>query len=119
MATTASSGTLWLSMVTLVRDNPFPREQTEQLLGMPFSRFRALRRIEQATRTQRELADLMRVDGSAMTAIVRDLVDRGLVTRTPSPQDRRCNLIEITPAGREAMDRVRESKLAPTMLDAL
>ena len=107
-------------MVTLVRDNPYPKEHTEQLLGMPFGRFRALRRIEQSTRTQRELADLMGVDASAMSAIVGDLLDRGLVTRTPNPDDRRYNLIDITPAGRSLMDRVRQSgELAPAMFGAL
>jgi DNA-binding MarR family transcriptional regulator len=107
-------------MVTLVRDTHMDHGAVEKLLDMPFSRFRALRRLERHPRTQRELADLMGVDGSAMSGIVSDLVERGLVTREPSEIDRRCNQIAITAAGRETLDRVRASDtLAPDWFDAL
>ena len=116
----STPGALWLSMVTLVRDTHMDHGAVERLLDMPFSRFRALRRLERHARTQRELADLMGVDGSAMSGIVGDLVERGLVTREPSETDRRCNQIAITPAGRSALDRVRDSDtLAPDWFEAL
>ena len=116
----SSPGALWLSMVTLVRDNHMDHGAVETLLDMPFSRFRALRRLERHAQTQRELADLMGVDGSAMSGIVSDLVDRGMVTRQPSETDRRCNRITITAAGCSALDRVRDSDaLAPPWFDAL
>lgn len=107
-------------MVTLVRDTHMDHGAVERLLDMPFSRFRALRRLERHARTQRELADLMGVDASAMSGIVSDLVDRGLVTRVPSDADRRCNEVAITDAGRSALDRVRDSdSLAPDWFDVL
>lgn len=116
----STPGALWLSMVTLVRDTHMDHGAVERLLDMPFSRFRALRRLERHARTQRELADRMGVDGSAMSGIVSDLVERGLATREPSEVDRRCNQVTITSAGRAALDRVRDSDtLAPDWFDAL
>lgn len=49
--------------------------------------------------------------GTAMTAsnaskIVAELVDAGLVTRTVPRTDRRVTLLEVTPAGRRAVDRL-------------
>ncbi|MFC7585177.1 MarR family winged helix-turn-helix transcriptional regulator [Nonomuraea antimicrobica] len=40
------------------------------------------------------------IDRSDMVAIVNDLAERQLLQRTPDPQDRRRNIITITPAGR-------------------
>lgn len=48
---------------------------------------------------------------STMTAIVDRLEERGLVTRTPNPNDRRSVVLEATPTASEALLRYREGVL--------
>ena len=83
------------------------REHFETQLDMPFSRYRAMRRLERRPLTQRELAGLLGVDAPAASVIVGDLVGRGLVTRRLHPADGRSKIVEVTDAGRDWMDRVR------------
>jgi DNA-binding MarR family transcriptional regulator len=52
-----------------------------------------------------ELSRRTIVTGSNVTAVVDDLVDRGLVKRAVSPEDRRAAVIQITPKGQAAFDR--------------
>jgi DNA-binding MarR family transcriptional regulator len=60
------------------------------------------------------------IDRSDVVAALNDLADRGLIERSPDPDDRRRNVITITPAGREqlrGLDQVlagvQEKLLAP------
>jgi DNA-binding MarR family transcriptional regulator len=60
------------------------------------------------------------VDRSDVVAALNELADRGLVERSPDPDDRRRNVITITAAGRKelkALDKVldgmQEKLLAP------
>lgn len=99
---------IWLSMTELVMDNKLLwREHFESHLDVPFSRFRAMRRLERYPCTQRELAELLGVDAPAASVIVGDLVRRGLVTRRLHPEDGRAKIVEVTDAGRAWMDEVR------------
>jgi DNA-binding MarR family transcriptional regulator len=99
---------VWLAMTELVMDHKqLWRENFESQLDMPFSRYRAMRRLERRSLTQRELADLLGVDAPAASVIVGDLVGRGLVTRRSHPEDGRSKIVEVTDAGRNWMDRVR------------
>ena len=60
------------------------------------------------------------IDRSDVVAALNELADRGLIQRAPDPDDRRRNVITITPAGTEqlqALDEVlagvQEKLLAP------
>jgi DNA-binding MarR family transcriptional regulator len=44
-----------------------------------------------------------------VTRQVQQLEKTGYLTRVPDPNDRRAQRIELTPAGRDAVDRVREA----------
>jgi DNA-binding MarR family transcriptional regulator len=57
------------------------------------------------THTPKELADAERIQSQSLTRILAGLTERGLVTRTPDPQDGRRHLITITSAG---VDVLRE-----------
>ena len=57
--------------------------------------------------TQRELAAALGQRESAVTAMVRRLLDAGLVSRHPSPDDHRAHLLALTPAGTAALNLVR------------
>jgi DNA-binding MarR family transcriptional regulator len=76
-----------------------------------------------------ELARQERVQPPSMTRIVGGLVERGLVSRTPDPQDRRQGLVALTESGRQilAANRrrrdewlaVRLAELSPEERDVL
>lgn len=50
--------------------------------------------------SQRELAELLRLDPSQVVALVDELQVRGLVVRQPDPADRRANVVVATDRGR-------------------
>ncbi|MFI9580324.1 MarR family winged helix-turn-helix transcriptional regulator [Streptomyces sp. NPDC052236] len=58
-----------------------------------------------------ELAARLAVEASHVTRQVQQLQKAGYVTRVPDPDDRRAQRIQITPAGRETMDRIREASI--------
>ena len=47
------------------------------------------------------------LDRTTTAGVIKNLEDRGLATRTVSPEDRRAKIVEITPAGREVVTAVR------------
>ncbi|WP_416981695.1 MarR family winged helix-turn-helix transcriptional regulator [Streptomyces sp. T028] len=56
-----------------------------------------------------ELAQRLGVEASHVTRTVQQLQRSGYVTRVPDPDDGRAQRIELTDAGREAIDRVRDA----------
>jgi DNA-binding MarR family transcriptional regulator len=62
--------------------------------------------------SQRELAELLRLDPSQVVALVDDLQSRGLVVREPDPSDRRANVVVATEQGRALHDRASASARA-------
>jgi DNA-binding MarR family transcriptional regulator len=55
-----------------------------------------------------ELAARLAVEASHVTRQVQQLQKAGYLTRVPDPDDRRAQLIQLTPFGREAVERIRE-----------
>ncbi|MFF1603817.1 MarR family winged helix-turn-helix transcriptional regulator [Streptomyces mirabilis] len=62
--------------------------------------------------SQVEVAGRLGVDRTTMVALVDGLEDQGLVERRRSPQDRRKNIVELTPEGRDCLDRAERARLA-------
>ena len=89
----------WQAMRALVLDRYDRRKSVCEALGMSFIRAKALRRIAAGPMTMRELAAALGTDPGYTTVVVDDLEQRGLVTRTVSPDDRRSKIVTITPAG--------------------
>jgi MarR family transcriptional regulator for hemolysin len=58
--------------------------------------------------SQKQLADLLGVEGPTIVAMIDRLVAAGLVQRAQSPFDRRVKLIRLTEAGTALYARVRE-----------
>ncbi|MEV4972325.1 MarR family winged helix-turn-helix transcriptional regulator [Streptomyces scopuliridis] len=56
-----------------------------------------------------ELANRLAVEASHVTRQVQQLAKSGYVTRVPDPEDGRAQRIQLTPAGREVVDRIRET----------
>lgn len=120
-ATAPSAAELWFAMNSLVRDHAAEsRSRIDARIDMPFSRFRALRRVATRDLTQSELARRLGIDAPAASVIVNDLVDRGLVSREPRADDRRFKIVAITDAGRTVVDSLMsDPAIAPDMFDAL
>lgn len=53
--------------------------------------------------SQVEAAGRLGVDRTTMVSLIDGLEDQGLVRRRRSPQDRRKNMVELTPAGEECL----------------
>jgi len=58
--------------------------------------------------SQRALADLVGVEGPSMVSMLDRLEREGLVTRAPSPTDRRVKLVHLTDAGTTLYQQVRK-----------
>ncbi len=63
-----------------------------------------------STTTALALAEHVR--SPSMTATLNSLDERGLVERTPDPNDRRRQLISLTPTGWEQLERDRDTRYA-------
>lgn len=108
----------WRLIVELVMETRGNwRRKVAEATGLPFSRVRALWRLERGPRTLRELADDMGVDAPATTVLIDALEKRGLVKREPHPTDRRAKMVSLTAAGRRMMDVV--ARIADRPPDAL
>ena len=70
----------------------------------------AVLRLVQETEnpTQRQIANMLRQNESALTATVARLQKAGLLERTRSTQDRRAWTLAVTDKGRRALDKVAE-----------
>ena len=95
---------IWQSLVAWVMDSRGDwRRKVTDATGLPFSRLRALKRLDVAPMTLKDLAGAMSTDAPAATVAINDLENRGLVERRPHPADRRAKLVSITAAGRRVV----------------
>jgi len=94
------------TMRRLVLEQEDRRNEVSEALGMSFIRSKALRRLA-AGGPQRmsDLTVILATDKPYTTLIVDDLERRGLVLRSIDPDDRRCKIVTVTEAGREAAAR--------------
>lgn len=60
--------------------------------------------------TPAELAARLQVRVQSLTDPINDLDDRGLLSRTPDPDDRRRQLLEVTPAGEAILETDRAQR---------
>ena len=100
---------------TLVRRTQGPRAQ-EQLaaragLDLERAAYPLLRRIAEAViaRTS-EVASALSVDVSTVSRQVKQLELEGLVARQPDLTDGRASVLALTPAGHEALHRLRQTR---------
>lgn len=111
----------WRLIVELVMESRGAwRRKVTEATDLPFSRVRALWRLERGPRTLRELAEDMGTDAPATTVIVDALEARGLVKRAPHPGDRRAKDVSLTAAGRRMLHLVDDlADPPPAALSAL
>lgn len=71
--------------------------------------FATLVKIEDTEKkcTQQYLSDLLNLDKVTMVRILDYLFEKGMITRTVNPNDRREHLIQITAKGKKLMPKIR------------
>jgi DNA-binding MarR family transcriptional regulator len=76
--------------------------------GPPFGQLAVLGRLDrEGPASVSDLAVADRVRPQSMAQTVRELEDAGLVSRRPDPADGRRSFVELTPAGRQALNDSR------------
>jgi DNA-binding MarR family transcriptional regulator len=60
--------------------------------------------------SQLEAAGRLGVDRTTMVTLVDDLEAKGLAVRRRSPDDRRKNIVELTPAGQDCLRQAEEAR---------
>ncbi|WP_194906991.1 MarR family winged helix-turn-helix transcriptional regulator [Catenulispora rubra] len=78
------------------------RRAVEDATGVSFGRARALRRLVHGPLRMSELAARLGWDKPYTSNVVDDLEERGLVTRSVAPDDRRAKMVELTAEGHAA-----------------
>jgi MarR family transcriptional regulator, transcriptional regulator for hemolysin len=61
---------------------------------------------------QRQLADVVGIQGATLTHHLNGMEADGLLTRRRDPKNRRVHLVELTPAGEELFERLRTAAVA-------
>jgi len=89
----------------------FHRRSTEEMLGMRLKEYLVLSHLaDRPGITQQELGESMYLDANMMVLLLNDLEGRGFSIRRRDTEDRRRHVVEITPAGREALTRAEKAR---------
>ena len=82
------------------------RRSSEELLGMRLKPYMTLGYIrDHPGATQQELETALLIDANGVVLLLNELETAGHSVRRRDPQDRRRHIVELTAAGRQALDR--------------
>ncbi|MFI5010784.1 MAG: MarR family winged helix-turn-helix transcriptional regulator [Hyphomicrobiales bacterium] len=100
---------LWLRLLTcttLIESEI--RRRLRQGFGTTLPRFDLMAQLERAHggMTLNEVSKRMMVTNGNVTGLVERLVAEGLVDRRPAPNDRRAQVVRLTPKGRQIFQRM-------------
>lgn len=89
----------------------FNRRSTEEMLGMRLKEFLILSYLrDRPGTTQQELGEAMLLDPNSVVLLLNELESRGYSIRRRDAEDRRRHVVDITPAGREAVARAEKAR---------
>jgi DNA-binding MarR family transcriptional regulator len=89
----------------------FYRRSDEQLLGMHLRHLVALAYVrDHEGCPQQDLADAFCMDANNVVLLLNELEELGYVTRLRDPEDRRRHVVELTSAGRAALERTARAQ---------
>lgn len=87
------------------------RRTSEELLGMRLKQFLLLGYVrDHAGVSQQELETALLVDANGVVLLLNELEAAGFSVRRRDPSDRRRHLVELTPAGRVAVERAEKAR---------
>lgn len=81
-----------------------------QKFGITGGQYHVLRRIKSGMTSVSELAQARHISLPTVSRKVEHLVEKGLVARRESQQDRRCTILELTEAGEEIIREMEFSR---------
>jgi DNA-binding MarR family transcriptional regulator len=91
----------------------FSRRSTEELLGMRLKEFLVLSYLrDRPGTTQQDLGEALLLDPNAVVLLLNELEAEGLSIRRRDAEDRRRHVVDITPAGRDAVLRAEKAREA-------
>ena len=100
----------FISLLTQVH-KAFNRRTGEEVLGMRFKPYMTLGYIrDHPGTTQQELESALFIDANSVVLLLNELEAAQLSVRRRDPNDRRRHLVEITAAGRRALDRADKAR---------
>jgi DNA-binding MarR family transcriptional regulator len=89
------------------------KRASEEALGMRLKQFLTLSYIQDHENViQQELESALLVDANAVVLLLNDLETAGFVVRRRDPSDRRRHLVEVTRAGKAALERADKARTA-------
>jgi DNA-binding MarR family transcriptional regulator len=87
------------------------RRSTEELLGMRLRHFITLSYLrDHECAPQQRMCDMLNIDANNLVLLLNSLEEAGHVRRRRDPADRRRHLVELTPAGRRALERAERAQ---------
>ena len=88
------------------------RRSTEELLGMRLRHFITLSylRDHDPGVPQQQMCEMLSIDANNLVLLLNSLELAGHVRRRRDPEDRRRHLVELTPAGRRALERAERAQ---------
>jgi DNA-binding MarR family transcriptional regulator len=87
------------------------RRTAEELEGIRLKPFLALAHVrERGSVSQQDLESALMIDANSVVLYLNELEAAGYSIRRRDPSDRRRHLVEITPAGRAAVDRAEKGR---------
>ena len=100
------------SMVLLTRlAKVVYRRSSEELLGMRLRRFVTLSYLRDHGRVpQQQMCEMLSMDANNLVLLLNELEAAGHVTRWRDPGDRRRHIVELTAAGRAALERAERAQ---------
>jgi DNA-binding MarR family transcriptional regulator len=108
----SDSGSGLISLLTQV-SKALHRRTTEELLGMRLKQFMLLGYVRDHGNggvSQQELETALLIDANSVVLLLNELEAAGLSIRRRDPHDRRRHLVDLTAAGRVAVDRAEKAR---------
>src|ERR1700730_1099531 len=108
----SDSGSGLISLITQI-SKALHRRTTEELLGMRLKQFMLLGYVRDHANggvSQQELETALLIDANSVVLLLNELEAAGLSIRRRDPNDRRRHLVDLTPAGRVAVDRAEKAR---------
>jgi DNA-binding MarR family transcriptional regulator len=103
---------VWTAMYEFVAAQD-RRKPLRDVLDLGPVRVQLLAMLASGPMTLREIAEAFGIDAPAATVTIDKLESRGLVRRTPHPDDNRRKLVHVTDPGREAAARGQQILFDP------
>lgn len=87
------------------------RRSTEELLGIRLKELMVLAYLrDHAQASQQGLSEAMHLDANNCVLLLNELESSGFATRQRDPSDRRRHIVELTDAGRKALEHAEQSQ---------